>query len=216
MASTENINTDKTRILLILWDLDAQNQGVKKGELSKKLVNTKKKTAYYKPIFEQLESVGAIAINKNLITLSDQGVKMLGEGLQNPDFMFTGSLTGTKNANAVLKWLRSQPQILVKTEIKPEAIANYDQFKQVVLEVHERLNSDHNLKNIVPIYRMRREIGDRTSRREFNEWLLEMQADDIFQLIAGEMANITPDKREDSINIEGVGFRYYAKRLNAE
>ena len=42
-----------------------------------------------------------------------------------------------------------------------------------------------------------------------------MQADDIFQLMAGEMRDITPDKREDSINIPGGGLRYYAKLLNS-
>jgi hypothetical protein len=210
MASTQEVNTDQTRILLILWDLAAQNQAVKKSEITKRL-GKNKKVSDCKPIFDKLESVGAIAIDKNLITLHDQGVKMLGEGLQNPDFIFTGSLTGTKNANAILKWLRSQPQISVKTEIKPEAIANYDQFKQVVLEVHERLNSDYNLKNLVPIYRMRREIGDRTSRREFNEWLLQMQADDIFQLQGGSVEDSASDKIEDSITTEMSGLRCYAK-----
>jgi hypothetical protein len=42
-----------------------------------------------------------------------------------------------------------------------------------------------------------------------------MQANDIFQLMSGEIPDITPDKREDSITISGVGFRNYAKRLNA-
>jgi hypothetical protein len=42
-----------------------------------------------------------------------------------------------------------------------------------------------------------------------------MQANDIFQLMAGEMPDITPDKREDSIIIPGGALRYYAKRLNS-
>jgi len=62
---------------------------------------------------------------------------------------------------------------------------------------------------------MRRAIGEKVGRSEFNEWLLEMQANDIFQLMSGEIPDITPDKREDSITISGVGFRNYAKRLNA-
>jgi hypothetical protein len=41
-----------------------------------------------------------------------------------------------------------------------------------------------------------------------------MQENDIFQLMAGEMSGITPDKRDDSITIPGGGLRYYAKRLN--
>jgi hypothetical protein len=44
--------------------------------------------------------------------------------------------------------------------------------------------------------------------------MLEMQEKDIFQLMAGEMPDITPDKREDSITIPGAGLRYYAKQLS--
>jgi hypothetical protein len=61
---------------------------------------------------------------------------------------------------------------------------------------------------------MRREMGDRVTRSQFNEWLLEMQANEIFQLMGGEMSDITSDKRNDSIAIPGGGFRYYAKHLN--
>ena len=96
-----------------------------------------------------------------------------------------------------------------------EAVPSYNEFKQVVLKVYDQLNRDYNLNDLVPIYRIRREVGNYVSRSEFNEWLLEMQADDIFQLMAGEMRDITPDKREDSINIPGGGLRYYAKLLNS-
>jgi hypothetical protein len=41
-----------------------------------------------------------------------------------------------------------------------------------------------------------------------------MQANEIFQLMGGEMSDITSDKRNDSIAIPGGGFRYYAKHLN--
>ncbi|MHC5828567.1 MAG: hypothetical protein ACYT04_74885, partial [Nostoc sp.] len=68
--------------------------------------------------------------------------------------------------------------------------------------------------DLVPIYRIRREIGDQVSRTEFSEWLLEMQADDIFQLMTGEIQDFNSDKRDDSIIIPGVGLRSYAKRLN--
>ena len=94
------------------------------------------------------------------------------------------------------------------------AIASYDEFKSEALEVYDKLNRDYNLNDLVPIYRIRREIGDRIGRENFNEWLLEMQANDIFQLMAGEMPDITPDKREDSITIPGGGLRYYAKHLS--
>jgi hypothetical protein len=45
--------------------------------------------------------------------------------------------------------------------------------------------------------------------------MLEMQANDIFQLIGGEMTDSTPDKVEDSIKTELGAMRYYTKRLEA-
>jgi len=66
----------------------------------------------------------------------------------------------------------------------------------------------------VPIYRIRREIASGVSREQFKQWMLEMQANDIFQLMGGEMPDITPDRREDSIETPVGGLRYYAKRLN--
>jgi hypothetical protein len=96
---------------------------------------------------------------------------------------------------------------------KEKAIASYDEFKPVVLKVYDRLNRDYNLDDLVPIYRIRREIGDQVTRSKFNEWLMEMQANDIIQLIGGEMTDITADKAEDSIKTELGGIRYYVKRL---
>jgi hypothetical protein len=106
----------------------------------------------------------------------------------------------------------STPAVPAKT--KEKAIASYEKFEHVALEVYDQLNRDYNLDDLVPIYRIRREIGERVSRSQFNEWLMEMQSNDIFQLIGGEMPDITQDKREDSITIPGGGLRYYAKRLN--
>ncbi|MFM6208897.1 MAG: hypothetical protein ACKPEZ_26195, partial [Planktothrix sp.] len=67
--------------------------------------------------------------------------------------------------------------------------------------------------NLVPIYRIRRTIGDQVTRSQFNEWMLEMQANDLVQLIGGEMTDSTPDKVEDSIQTELGAIRYYTKRL---
>src|SRR6476661_5431768 len=95
------------------------------------------------------------------------------------------------------------------------AIASYNDFKAVAIDVYDSLNRDYNLDDLVPIYRMRRAIGERVGRSQFNEWLLEMQATDIFQLIGGEMTDITPDKAEDSIKTALGALRYYVKRLNS-
>ncbi|BAY44879.1 hypothetical protein SAMD00079811_24810 [Scytonema sp. HK-05] len=208
----------KTRLLLALWDLGGAKQEVKKGELTKRIVTKSKKVADYQSIFKELEEKGAIAISKKGYSLvSPVGLEVLGEGLKSSDFRFEGAIVGTWTANALLKWIgeiNGAVAATASTNGVKSGIKSYDEFKQVALEVYDQLNRDYNLNDLVPIYRIRREVGDRVSRSDFNEWLLEIQENDVFQLMAGEMPDITPDKREDSITIPGGGLRYYAKRLS--
>lgn len=136
--------------------------------------------------------------------------------MKSPECRFEGNTVGSWVAHALLKWISQMSGAVAATASAngvKSGIESYDEFKQVALEIYDKLNQDYNLNDLVPIYRIRREVGDRVSRSEFNEWLLEMQEKDVFQLMAGEMPDITPDKREDSITIPGGGLRYYAKRL---
>ena len=219
----------KTRTLLALWNLGGARCEVKKSELTKRVQRANQKAGDYQGVFEELEKAGAIAITKKRvasISLTDQGLQMLSEGLRSPNFEYDAGV-GAKTVNALLKWIRhmdgvasSAPALLKVAEpaIAPsigKAIASYEDFKQVALDVYDRLNRDYNLDDLVPIYRIRREISDRVSRSHFNEWMLEMQEKDIFQLQGGEMPDITPDKAEDSITTDLSGLRYYAKRLNS-
>ena len=211
----------QTRLLLYLWDMGGTEEEVNQGELTRRLKRGKEKSAEYSGVFEQLDKAGAITVtrkgNSAKVSLTNQGMQRLGEGLKSPEFQFEGNQVGSRVANALLKWLRhSDGAVSVSNGKAPaaEKIASYKKFKQVALDVYERLNRDYNLDDLVPIYRMRREMGDRVTRSQFNEWLLEMQANEIFQLMGGEMSDITSDKRNDSIAIPGGGFRYYAKHLN--
>ncbi|MDB9375269.1 hypothetical protein [Nodularia sphaerocarpa] len=209
----------KTRLLLALWDLGATKQEVKKGQLTKRIISKGKKVADFKDIFAELQAEGAIAISKTGYSLnSPKGLEVLGEGLRSGDFKFEGTIVGTWAANALVRWI-SQIDVSVGTsapvnEVKSANIASYDEFKSVALEVYDKLNQNHSLDDLVPIYRIRREIGDRVSRENFNKWLIEMQADDILQLMTGEIPDFTADKREDSISIAGTQLRSYAKRLS--
>lgn len=217
---------NQTRILLALWALGGGKEHVKRGELTKRIVSKRKKVADYKEIFQQLEEENAIAIpKKGFYSLSPKGLELLGEGLKSSEFNFEGTIVGTWAANALLRWISqidgsansvppSHVAAATNGKSSDEAIASYEKFKEITLEVYDKLNSDYNLGNLVPIYRIRNEIGEQVSRENFNEWILEMQAKDILQLMAGEMPDITPDKREDSITIPGAGLRYYAKQLS--
>ena len=208
----------KTRLLLALWDLGAAKQEVKKGELTKRIVTKSKKVADYQSIFKELEEKGAIAISKKGYSLvSPLGLEVLSEALKSPEFRFEGAIVGTWTANALLRWISEINSTVATTASANGAksgIKSYDEFKQVALEVYDQLNRDYNLNDLVPIYRIRREVGDRLSHDHFNKWLLEMQENDILQLIAGEIPDMTSDKREDSITIPGAGLRSYAKRLS--
>lgn len=214
----------KVRVLLNLWDLSGGKMKVKKGDLTKRIVRTNETSQRYLGVLGELQATGAIEyslVNRvTLVELSAKGKEVLAQGLKSRDslFEFDGSQIGTRLGNSLLKWIRHQDGAtgVGVEEGKGDvgAIASYEDFKAVALDVYDTLNRDYNLDDLVPIYRMRRAIGERVSRSQFNEWLLEMQATDIFQLMAGETPDITPDKREDSIIIPGGTLRYYAKRLN--
>ena len=215
----------KVRVLLNLWALEDEKNIVRKGELNKRIARTNETSKNYEGVLGELQATGAIVyspLNRvTLVALSARGKEVLADGLKSKDslFEFDGSQIGTRLGNALLKWIRHQDGAAsVGVEAGKGdvgAIASYEEFKSVALEVYDSLNRDYNLDDLVPIYRMRRAIGERLERSQFNEWLLEMQANDIFQLMAGETQDLTADKREDSITIPGGALRYYAKRLNS-
>ncbi|MEG5084026.1 hypothetical protein QUB53_25770 [Microcoleus sp. AT8-B4] len=215
----------KVRVLLNLWDLSGGKMKVKKGELTKRIVRTNETSQRYVEVLGELQATGAIEyslVNRvTLVELTAKGKEVLAEGLKSKDslFEFDGSQIGTRLGNSLLKWIRHQDGAasvrVEKAKGDVGTIASYDDFKAVAIDVYDSLNRDYNLDDLVPIYRMRRAIGERVGRSEFNEWLLEMQANDIFQLIGGEMTDITPDKAEDSIKTALGALRYYVKRLNS-
>ena len=211
----------QTRLLLYLWDMGGTEEEVNQGELTSRLKRGKEKSAEYSGVFEQLDKTGAITVtrkgNSAKVSLTNQGMQRLGEGLKSPEFQFEGNQVGSRVANALLRWLRhSDGAVSVSNGKAPaaEKIASYKKFKQVALDVYERLNRDYNLDDLVPIYRMRREMGDRVTRSHFNEWLLEMQANDLVQLQGGSLPDNDSSKIEDSIKTELSGLRCYAKRLS--
>ena len=213
----------KVRVLLNLWDLGGGQIPVKKGDLTKRIVRTNETSQRYLEVLAQLQESGAIEyslVNRvTRVELSAKGKEVLAQGLKSPDslFEFDGSQIGTRLGNALLKWIRHQDSSAAVAVEKGKgdvgAIASYDEFKAVALKVYDSLNRDYNLDDLVPIYRMRRAIGERVGRSQFNEWLLEMQANDIFQLQGGSVEDSAADKIQDSITTEVGGLRCYAQRL---
>ncbi|WP_353929142.1 hypothetical protein WJM97_12480 [Okeanomitos corallinicola TIOX110] len=213
----------KTRLLLALWDLGGTEQKVARGKLSKRVVSKGQKMADYQGILEDLEAQGAINVAKkgsaiSYTLTSPIGLEVLGAGLRSGEFKFKGNIIGTWAANALLRWISAVNVVVAApvasgNEVKKEVINSYEEFKSVALDVYDKLNYEYNFNNLVPIYRIRRKIGERVSRTEFNDWLLEMQANDIFQLQGGSIEDSAPDKIEDSVSTELDGLRCYARLL---
>lgn len=155
-------------------------------------------------------------------SLTSQGKQKLAENLANPELTFF-SVLGPKTTNALLKVFRKQAvgtsasthseSVNVNINGNGHPISSYEDFSEITLKTYEQLNDAYQFEDLVPIYRIRRTIGKQVSREQFNDWLLEMQANDQLQLIGGEMPELTPDKAEDSIKTSLGGIRYYAKRL---
>ncbi|NET73680.1 MAG: hypothetical protein F6K62_22880 [Sphaerospermopsis sp. SIO1G2] len=211
----------QTRLLLALWDLGGSEQKVARGKLTKRIVSKGQKMSDYQGILQDLELQGAIIVAKkgsgvSYTLTSPIGLEVLGAGLRSDEFKFKeGKTIGTWVANSLLRWFRQFDVVVDKPVIADEAVISYyEEFQALVLEVYDKLNSNYNLDDLVPIFQIRREIGKRVSREKFNKWLVEMQADDILQLIAGEIPDFSNDKREDSISIPGTQLRSYAKRLS--
>ena len=118
----------------------------------------------------------------------------------------------TLNLPTLLMHLLMVSATVIQTESIPE-IDSYELFKEKTLDVYDQLNQDYNLDNLVPIYRIRRELGDRLPRQKFNEWLLEIQSNDLVQLMGSDQSNVTSEQIEDSITIPGGGTRFFVKRL---
>lgn len=224
MAANSSDTDQQTLLLLAVWFLGGND--VKKGDIMQRIVKSGETSKVYAPTFETLEGMGAIVRQKRgtsfRVTLQPQGEVLLGQQLQQPSYRFGKSPVRSWIANALLRWIREQPTAVangsdisvagmgVRSDIK-----SYEAFKTVVLEVYDQLNRDYNLDHLVPIYRIRREIGERVPRSQFNDWLLEMQSEDILHLLQGGVEDNAPDKLEDSITTKLGKLRCYARRLDA-
>lgn len=186
---------------------------LKRHSLGKKYIEHTRKEA----IVESLKSNNLVELKienkRELLFLTETGKAHLIKQLADKNFDFQGNVLGTRLVNTVLDLMRlninNSPSISVSNKI-----TSYDDFKILVMAIYDRLNKEYNYGHLVPIYKIRREIGDQVSRLDFNEWLLEMQANDILQLQGGSIEDGAKDKMEDSIYTEIGGYRCYAKKLN--
>lgn len=209
----------QTRILLALWTLEEATRNELKASLVRKretetVADYEKRHNNCLKLIAQLDKEGAFVTQNNRLSLSETGLELLDQGLSNSEFVFEAQI-GAKTANALLRWIRQRgvrPVMTMNGKVATGSIASYDEFKTVALEVFDRLNRDFNMDNLVPIYRIRREIGDRVSRSQFSEWLFAMQSEDLVQLLEESVEDSAPDKIQDSVTTKLGKLRCYAKR----
>jgi hypothetical protein len=214
----ENRNSpDEIRLLLALFDLGSQNIPKSKWlNLFKRKSETIKS---FQPLVANLQQEGSITIHteksSQQVSLLPKGQSKLHTGLIDDQLVFPSNVVATKFAKALLHWIKtenSSPKIIENVH----QIESYQDFKTKALQVYDRLNQDYKLDDLVPIYRIRRQIGEIADRHQFDEWLLEMQADDTFQLLEGSVEDSAPDKIADSVRTQLSGLRCYAKKLSSE
>jgi hypothetical protein len=151
--------------------------------------------------------------------MTNKGLQMLDAGLKSPDFEFDGKHVRAKDVDALLQWIRERYTLSNRAISVAEAaktgkptIASYEDFKSEVLPLFERLDKTSNYSGLVPIWHLRRELGKRVSPEEFNNWIMEMQAEQLFYLQSGEARGATDDQKRNSITSEIRGLLFFASK----
>lgn len=217
----------KTRLILALWDIKGAEAEVKRKELTDRVLLNKERVGDYKSVFEQLKKEGAITIaTKNRVEhvfLTDTGLHMLDAGIKSPDFEFEGKQVRTKDVVALLKWFRERETLsegalvsAIPGKTAEAAIASYEEFKPEILSLFEKLDKGYNYSGLVPIWHLRRELGERVSRDEFTNWMMQIQSEQLFYLQSGEARGATDEQKRDSITDDVRGLLFFASQPSSE
>jgi hypothetical protein len=209
-----NIPSEQTRLLLALFHLGGQD--ISKSQWLSLFKRKSEKIKDIQSFVTSLEQEGAIKIDASKsiqkVSLLSKGQTKLRDNLINNQLSFSGNVVSTKFVKALLQWMQSE-NMNINIPTDTPKLNSYPEFKQRIMQIYEKLNSDYKFGDLVPIYRIRRQIGEAVERHEFDEWLLEMQADDILQLLEGSVEDSASDKLADSIRTPLSGLRCYARRL---
>lgn len=95
----------------------------------------------------------------------------------------------------------------------PERKEKRSEINQKDFDKHlDKLYSDQKQEHdgLVPIYKIRRALGDKVARKDFDKWLLSNHN---YQHITGLVTGLTPDKIRDSVKTELGGLRYYIRKV---
>lgn len=80
-------------------------------------------------------------------------------------------------------------------------------------EFESALFNTYNTEDLVPIHKIRQTFGGDINKKQFDEWLLQMQENDTIQLMAGDTQSMSKQEREGSLTI-GNTSRHLVKFLD--
>jgi hypothetical protein len=103
-----------------------------------------------------------------------------------------------------------------ETKRKPGQIVDIEEFSKLADTVYDKLNKENNYDNLVPIYQIRRAMGDKVSRGDFNKLMIKVQENDKYQLMEGSVEDSAADKIEDSVSTNWAGLSTYAKKIKPD
>jgi len=88
---------------------------------------------------------------------------------------------------------------------KTHSIKTEKEFEDVMLHVFNKLNTEKNYDNFVPIAEIRKAIGELVPRDKFNDYMVQSQSDDKIRLVGGGQVD------KDDIQINSAGYRQYVQ-----
>lgn len=218
-------------LLLVLWDLNGLQKAIPDRTVQSRY-SSKLRKAEFEELKKLMLEMGAIATTPEGIKLTSLGRERLEHDLAAGKLVFweSGSratVVSAKNAQAVLRWLAStqvrngsqdgNDVVTIRASsspmVKDAPIKSYEEFKVAALDAYRKLSHEHDYGSLVPIYHIRRVLADRAEHSDFDNWMLEMQGDSIFQLEKGDVSEAPADQVKDSIETAMSGLRFYAKLI---
>jgi hypothetical protein len=218
-AQAKNLQTlyAKTRLLLALWDLGGSQQKVARGKLTKRIDSKSQNKADYQAILEDLEMQGAVTVTKkgsstSYTLTSPTGLDVLKAGLRSDEFEFNTNL-GAWVGNSLLRLFREVDVVVAAPVASGGAvIGSYEEFKSEILDLFDKLDKSYSHAGLVPIWQIRKEVGNQLQRDQFNTWIMDMQAEQLLYLQSGEARGATEEQKQDSINSEIRGLLFFVSK----
>lgn len=185
-----------------------------------------KGNAHYKQALIRLTEEGCLSEIPNgkrykKYSLTSQGRQRLIQNLSNEEFAFFSNL-GAKTTNGLLKVFRESISGVISVvngyadmaqNGNGHSIGSYDDFSEFVIDFCQKIDAEDDLGGLVPIYRVRRELGDAVAREQFDEWLFDLQAEERLQMMSDDLSRTPQDQKDDSVRIPGDNLRFYINLL---